>query len=84
MSSNDGEEIATEVIRLPFDHPVMQRRDHHVMRFLRVQADDTDLGTIKIRVPAVDRLWQEAYEFGFQCGAALRATAEAGTKGKRK
>lgn len=75
------EQVINEIVRLPFDHPIFKERDHHIMRFMRALADDTDLGTIKIRVPAADRMWQLAFELGIEHGCAL---AEAALRPKPK
>jgi hypothetical protein len=83
-SSNDGEEIVTTEIRLPVGHVLWKFRDHHVMEFLRAQASDTDLGCIKVRVPALDRLWQAAFELGIEHGAAVAHAANQAKKEKRK
>lgn len=77
---SDPDKRHTVELRFRYDDPVMQRRDHHVMHFLRAQADDTDLGCITVRVPALDRLWELAYAYGFECGAAVKSAAAEGKK----
>lgn len=74
------EEMTTIEVDFPANHNVMRARDHHVMTFVRAQADDTDLGCVKVRVPALDRLWHDAFVFGVQCGTALRKAADEGKK----
>lgn len=76
------DEVETE-IRFESDHVVMQLRDHHIMQFLRAQAMDTDLGSIKIRVPALDNLWSAAYSLGVSGGIAI-AEAAADKKAKTR
>ena len=65
------DEIVTETVRLPRDHPIFQQRDIRIMNYLRTEASDTDLGSITVRIPALDNLWLAAFELGFEAGAAL-------------